>query len=96
MSTKRGRGDCGAQGADEETGYKGIPTEVGRTTPNAYSTEVRHVFVARQCRRVQRQETEADDDIEVVLVPVEELRRLLRDDELTVVDSAYVALDGLG
>ncbi len=80
----------------EETGYEGRVTQVGRTTPNAYSTEVRHIFVARDCRRVQIQETEPDEDIEVVVVPVEELRRLLREDQLTVVDGAYLALDALG
>ncbi len=80
----------------EETGYEGSLTQVGRTTPNAYSTEVRHIFVARDCRRPRTQQTEADEDIEVVLVKVEELRQLLRDDQLTVVDGAYLALDALG
>ncbi len=80
----------------EETGYEGALTRVGRTTPNAYSTEVRHIFVARNCRRVRAQETDTDEDIEVVLVQVEELRQLLRDDQLTVVDGAYMALDALG
>jgi hypothetical protein len=69
---------------------------VGRTTPNGYSTEVRHIFVARDCRRVQGQETEPDEEIEIVLVSVDELRLLLRDDQLTVVDGAYLALDTLG
>ena len=80
----------------EETGYQGRLTEVGRTTPDAYSTQVRHIFVGRDCRRVQTQDTEADEDIEVVLVPVDELRRLLREDQLTVVDGAYLALDAVG
>ncbi len=80
----------------EETGYEGTLTQVGRTTPNAYSTEVRHIFVARHCRRRQAQETDPDEDIEVVLVPLGELRRLLREDQLTVVDCAYLALDAVG
>jgi hypothetical protein len=57
---------------------------------------VRHVFVARHPRRAQTPDTDADEDIEVVLVKVEELRQLLRDDQLTVVDVAYLALDALG
>jgi ADP-ribose pyrophosphatase len=80
----------------EETGYEGRLTEVGRTTPDAYSTQVRHIFVGRECRPVQTQHTEPDEDIEVVLVPVDELRRLLREDQLTVVDGAYLALDVVG
>jgi ADP-ribose pyrophosphatase len=84
-----------ARELSEETGYEGRLTQVGRTTPSGYSTEVRHIFVARQCRRLQDQDTEPDEDIEVVLVSVDELRRLLRDDQLTVVDGAYLALDWL-
>lgn len=80
----------------EETGYEGTLSFAGRTTPSAYSTEVRHVFVARDCRRTRPPDTEPDEDIEVVLVSFEELRRLLREDELTVVDGTYLALDVLG
>jgi ADP-ribose pyrophosphatase len=80
----------------EETGYEGTLVRVGRTTPNGYSTEVRHIFVARNCRRVQKQETEPDEDIEIVLVSLAQLRRLLRDDQLTVVDGTYLALDAIG
>jgi ADP-ribose pyrophosphatase len=80
----------------EETGYEGDLSYLGRTTPNAYSTEVRHVFVARGCRRVRRPETEPDEDIEVVLLAPEALRRCLRTDGLTVVDGTYLALDLLG
>ena len=80
----------------EETGYQGSLRELGRTTPNAYSTEVRHIFVATDCRRATETVTEDDEDIEVVLVTVERLRELVRTDQLTVVDGTYLALDLLG
>lgn len=80
----------------EETGYEGDLQEVGRTTPNAYSTEVRHIFVARRCRRAERQHTEEDEDIDVVVMSLDEFRRSLREDRLTVVDGAYLALDAAG
>ncbi len=80
----------------EETGYEGTLRQVGRTTPNAYSTEVRHIFVATDCERRKETDTEDDEDIDVVLVTVDRLRELLRSDELTVVDGAYLALDVLG
>lgn len=80
----------------EETGYEGTLSPVGRITPNGYSTEVRHIFVARDCRQVRDQATAPDEHIEVFLVSIDELRRLLRDDRLTVVDGAYLALDALG
>lgn len=88
--------DAAARELAEETGYEGPLREVGRTTPNAYSTEVRHVFAATGCRRSQEPDTEGDEDIEVSLVSVERLRELLREDQLTVVDAAYLALDALG
>ncbi len=89
-------GAAAARELAEETGYHGALSSVGRTTPNAYSTEVRHIFVARHCRPSKTQDTEPDEDIEVVLVSLEELRRLLRHDQLTVVDGAYLALDAVG
>jgi ADP-ribose pyrophosphatase len=80
----------------EETGYEGSLREVGCVTPNAYSTEARHVFVATTCRRRQEPDTEGDEDIEVELVSVDRLRELLRAGDLSVVDAAYLALDALG
>ncbi len=53
-------------------------------------------LVARNCRRTRSRDTEPDEDIEVVLVPLGELRRFLREDQLSVVDGAYLALDALG
>lgn len=88
--------DAAARELAEETGYEGSLREVGRTTPNAYSTEVRHIFAATDCRRAHQPETEGDEDIEVTLVTVDRLRELLRNDQLTVVDAAYLALDVLG
>ena len=88
--------DAAARELAEETGYEGSLREVGRTTPNAYSTEVRHVFAATGCRRAREPQTEGDEEIEVGLVTVDRLRELLRGDQLTVVDAAYLALDALG
>lgn len=80
----------------EETGYRGTLQEVGCTTPHAYSSEVRHVFVARDCRRTGDSDPQGDEDIQVVLVTLDELRLMLRNDQLTVVDGAYLALDAAG
>jgi ADP-ribose pyrophosphatase len=79
----------------EETGYEGSLREVACLTPNAYSTEVRHVFVATDCRRAREPDTDDDEEIEVVLVTPERLRELLRSGEVTVVDAPYLALDVL-
>ena len=80
----------------EETGYRGVLREVGRTTPHAYSSEVRHVFVATDCRPCGPPHPQGDEDISVELVTLHKLRLLLRDDQMTVVDGAYLALDAAG
>lgn len=88
--------DAAARELAEETGYEGSLREIGCVTPNAYSTEVRHVFVATGCRRVHEPDTESDEDIEIVLVSVDRLRELMRSGDMSVVDAAYLALDALG
>jgi ADP-ribose pyrophosphatase len=88
--------EAAARELAEETGYEGSLREVGCVTPNAYSTEARHVFVATGCRRSEEPDTESNEDIDVELVSVDRLRELLRAGDLSVVDAAYLALDALG
>ena len=81
----------------EETGFEADGLEpVTVLHPGAYSTERRHVFIARGCRRVAETDTDPSEDIEVRVTAVDELLRLLRAGELTAVDAAYVALDRAG
>lgn len=74
---------CAARELIEETGYA-----AGRLSPiqsmfalPAMSTEVMHVFEAHDLRFVGQQ-LEADEDIEVELVPIAEVRRRLRAGEI--------------
>ena len=80
----------------EETGYQGELRVIGALRPDAYSTEVRHVFLASGCRRTSDVEADQDEDIRVQVASVGDLRALLRAGEVTSTDAAYLALDAAG
>ncbi len=80
----------------EETGYQGELRAVGKTFADAYSTKVRHYFVATNCRRVGEQQLDGREFIEVTLVPLEKFREILRSGQMSDVAGGYMALDALG
>jgi ADP-ribose pyrophosphatase len=77
----------------EETGYDGAPVEVGTVLHDAYSTWVKHAFVAKSCRKVA--EPAEGELTEPVLLSVPEFREHLRSGRLTDADVGYRALDHL-
>ena len=78
----------------EETGYEGDLIEIGSLIRDAYATNRKHVFAARDCRRVA--EPERPDLTAPVLIPLGEFREHLRGGRLTDSEVAYRALDELG
>ena len=80
----------------EETGYAGRLEHVGTSLDCAYSTMVRHNFVALECRAVAQPRGDEHEHVRVRLVSLEEFRRHLRSGELTDVETGYLALDYLG
>jgi ADP-ribose pyrophosphatase len=80
----------------EETGYTGELRAIGTVAPTPYSEELRQVFAAVDCRRVGDQDTDPDEHVEVVVVPLAHLRSVLRDGQMTTTDACYMALDVLG
>lgn len=78
----------------EETGYEGDLIEVGSVVRDAYATNVKHVFAATSCRRVD--EPEQPRLTAPVLMPLEAFREHLRQGRLTDSEAAYRALDELG
>jgi ADP-ribose pyrophosphatase len=90
--------DAAARELREETGYEASSPmrRIGEVAPNAYSSEVRHLFVAEGCRKASGQDTDAGEEIEVVVVPVAEVRRIAAAGEMTAVDCTYMAMDALG
>ena len=80
----------------EETGYEGRLELVADIFDDAYSTRVKHAFVATDCRRVAEPTPHDDEFLEVVRVSLEDFRAHLRSGRLTDVDIGYRGLDHLG
>jgi ADP-ribose pyrophosphatase len=78
----------------EETGYEGTLVEVGTMLHDAYSTWLKHAFLASDCRKVA--EPGEDEFTEPVLLSLPEFREHLRGGRLTDVEVGYRALDHLG
>jgi ADP-ribose pyrophosphatase len=78
----------------EETGYEGTLVEVATLLDDAYSTWMKHAFVASDCRKVA--EPAEGELTEPVLLSLPEFREHLRGGRLTDVDVGYRALDHLG
>ena len=80
----------------EETGFAGDIEPIGSAWIDAYSDMVRHVFVARNCRKVQEQTTEEHEHLEISELTLEEFRQHLRSGQLTDGAAGYMGLDYLG
>ncbi len=80
----------------EETGYQGKMEHVTTAFDCAYSTQIRHCFVATDCIKVKDQQLDEDEFAEVVLLPLNEFRDLLRSGQMTDVEVGYLGLDHLG
>jgi 8-oxo-dGTP pyrophosphatase MutT (NUDIX family) len=85
----------------EETGYRCAELRRvggGPLDPSKETNRV-HLFLGTGARRVAEQELDATEEIEVVLLPLAEVREAIRDgriDAPTSVAGIYVALDALG
>jgi ADP-ribose pyrophosphatase len=80
----------------QETGYTGDIKAVTTRPFSGYSNRTYHSFVATNCQRVQAQDLESEEFIEVVTVPLETFRNHLRTGALTDTVTGYVGLDVLG
>ena len=75
----------------EETGYFFSSYEyLGRISPNpSTNTNVLHMFLAREGELVASQKLDENEEIEVVLLSIKELKQLLRDNK--IIQSMHVA-----
>ena len=80
----------------EETGYTGHLQYVGASLDDAYTTLVRHNFVATDCQKLQEPQAGAGEFTEAVTMPLVDFRQLLRSGQLTDVETGYLGLDHLG
>jgi ADP-ribose pyrophosphatase len=69
----------------EETGYEGAEwVLLGTVHPNpAFLTNRCHTYLAKNVVRVKQQEQDEKEDIEVLLRPLEEIPRLIREKSIT-------------
>ena len=79
----------------EETGYGGELEYAGAMVDCAYSTRIRHTFVARGCVKLQEPTPDEGESPELELVSLGEFRKHLRSGRLTDVGPGYLALDYL-
>lgn len=79
----------------EETGYEGDFVHIGTCLDDAYSTMERYCFVATNCKKVAEPEYTDTEQTELVLMPLDEFRKLLRSGQMTDVEVGYLALDYL-
>ena len=80
----------------EETGYRGKLEYAGPMVDCAYSTRVRHTFVARDAVKVQEPTPDEGESPELEIVSLADFRKHLRTGQLTDVGPGYLALDYLG
>ena len=83
----------------EETGYASGNIQFLKKMYRAYSTEVRYCLLATDCRLIAQPEGDDQEFLEVVTIPLPQLRELLldpADGNFTTADIAYLALDRLG
>jgi len=79
----------------EETGYAGDIQFVGTTLDCAYSTMLRYNYLATDCKKILEPKTEENEFIEVVLLPINDFKKILRSGQMTDVETGYLCLDYL-
>ena len=79
----------------EETGYTGDFQFVQTILDDAYSTRIRQIFVATNCKKIKDQHLNDSEFIEIIELSLAEFRGLLRSGQLTDVEVGYLGLDFL-
>ena len=80
----------------EETGHKGNVQLITSCLDDAYSTMERYCFVIKDCVKVAEPRWDEDEFIDIVLVDIDEFKKILRSGQMTDVEVGYLALDFLG
>ncbi len=83
---------------EEETGYRAGKIVFQKIFRRAYSTETRICLLATDCEKIATQNLDTTEFIDVQLYPLTEFKALLadpHDQQLTTVDSGYLALNYL-
>lgn len=87
---------AGLRELSEETGYAAARGRLVASIDPPGHTRPRHTVVVRGAALAGAQDLDPLEDIEVVLLPVTDLRRLLPAGTLGTTEQTYLALDALG
>jgi len=79
----------------EETGYAGDFQYVASIPQDAYSSRIKHCFVATNCHKKEQPKSDDTEFIEIVEMPMPDFREHLRSGQLTDVQVGYLGLDYL-
>lgn len=79
----------------EETGYEGKIQLVTTCLDDAYSTMERYCFVITDCQKVSEPHWDEDEFIDIILVTLDEFKKILRSGQMTDVEVGYLGLDYL-
>ena len=83
---------------EEETGYRAGKIVFQKKFRQAYSTETRICLLATDCEKITSQNLDTTEFIAVHLYPLPQFKKMLKNpdnQQLTTVDSGYLALDYL-
>jgi len=80
----------------EETGYTGRVNYIGKSLDCAYTTLIRHNFIATDCVKVKEPETGTGEYTETVTMSLVDFREHLHRGQLTDIETGYLGLDYLG
>ena len=79
----------------EETGFEGEFQFLGKVNYNPYSTGSRHMFVAQNCKKVEKLDLDDNEFLIVQKWPMEKFREEIRKGNIRGSDCAYSGLDTL-
>lgn len=80
----------------EETGFQGgKPMFLAALDYSPYSSGKRHLYMVTGCRKVKELDLDPNEFLEVLLVPMEQFRKLMIEGKVRGHDTAYMGLDRL-
>lgn len=81
----------------EETGFRGSdPVFLAAVDYSPYQSGKRHMYLITGCEKVKELDLDPNEFLEVLLVPIEKFRDLMREGKVRGYDAAYMGLDKLG
>lgn len=95
------QGEDAALAADreltEETGFRGRdPVFLAAVDYSPYQSGKRYAYMITECEKVKELDLDPNEFLEVVLIPIEKFRDLMKSGRVRGFDAAYMALDKLG